>query len=162
MSTIPNHVQFVNTVSSGVFDCGLIFAAGTSALVGLANGKPLTYALQSVGTNLFWKYVHPNTIEKIFMHEHSNTSSRLIGGTLSLAGSILIPYWALSYVVLPNIDENTPLIGRLKRENNQQNSYTILQAVAGSIPATLIRIATQTTTIVLSILDLVFLKQLAR
>lgn len=116
---VPFYVRAANTMSSTLFSKGSpLLAAAFGAVAGHRSGKSATYAVQSGLSELFWRYIFPNTIQKAFMHRASNGPAIAVGVMLSCAASIAIPYTFTKYVT-PYISETTPVLGKLKQESRK-------------------------------------------
>jgi hypothetical protein len=63
------------------------------AVVGSFYDKPVTFGLCSSIQMLIWHYVTPYTIELVFINKYSNSSSWLIGKTLTYGTGILGSYY---------------------------------------------------------------------
>lgn len=103
-----------------------ILSAGVGAAAGAFAGKTATYSLHSTLTSLFFRCVHPYTIQKPFMNENSNNAALFIGLTLSLVSGVTIPYFLTQYL--------TSKIPFLTQENKGQ-PFTAWDAIKASTAA---------------------------
>lgn len=138
--SVPNYVRLGNTISATLYNFvggSTIAAAISGAALGKIGGKPATYMLQSALTDVFLKYVLPNTIGKVFMHKESNWQAWTIGFGLSYVASVAIPFLLIKNL-LPHT-KDIPYIGKLAKEN-EAHPYKISQAFYMSIAPTVIAI----------------------
>jgi hypothetical protein len=128
---MPTYIKVTNEISAVLLDVvggkSTFVALGMGALMGTIHGKRATYIFHSVVVDIFWKYIQPRTFQAIFMHPQSNYQARVVGLVLSYATSVSISY-LFNKCILPLIREDTPYLGELKQEN-EDNQPTISQSL---------------------------------
>jgi hypothetical protein len=124
------YVRIANKYSPMLWDfvgSSNLLAAVAGASIGDAKGKMATYGFHAVLGNIFWKYIQPRTFGKVFMHPQSNDQAICVGFGLSYVTSVAISY-LFNKCILPNIPENIPFLGRIKKENETNPPATVSDA----------------------------------
>jgi hypothetical protein len=127
LASVPTSVALANLIShySYVPVKTTLISAVAGFFIGTVGEKPATFTSQAIILNTCCNLILGTTIGEFFLHPQSTEKAKGIYFMLNSVASVAISYFIHKKVLLPNITLNTPILGKIKEE--EEKNFQVIE-----------------------------------